>query len=135
VDPSADPGGRAPDVPANGVGGALVGLIGTRLELLGIELREEALQLQQMLVLGIVAAFFLGAALVLAGVLVAAAFWDSHRLLALGSVAALYAIVGVVGLGRLRSSVLRRAPPFDATVKELQADLQALREASGRGAP
>jgi uncharacterized membrane protein YqjE len=121
-----------PDVPASDTGAALVGLVGTRLELLGIELREEALYLQRMLVLGIVAAFFLGGALVLVGVLVAAALWDSHRLLALGAVAALYAAVGTIGLTRLRSSVLRRPAPFDASVHELQADLSALREASGR---
>jgi len=112
-----------------------VGLVGTRLELLGIELREEALYLQRSLVLGIVAAFLLGGALVLVGVLFAAAFWDSHRLLALGGVAALYAAAGAAGLVRLRSSVFRRPAPFDTTVRELEADLRALRETSGsRGA-
>lgn len=132
MEPSPVPG---PEAPARDVGAAFVGLVGTRLELLGIELREEALYLQRSLVLGIVAAFLLGGALVVAGVLVATVFWDSHRLLALGGVAAFYAVAGVAGLARLRSSVLGRPPPFDTTVRELEADLRALRETSGsRGA-
>lgn len=135
MEASRDPGDRGSDAPARDTGAAVVGLIRTRLELLGIELREEALYLQHALVVGIVAAFLLGGALVLAGILVAAAFWDSHRLVALGGVAALYAIVAVAGLMRLRSSVQSRPPPFDATVRELESDLRALRETSGgRGA-
>ena len=107
---------------------ALVGLIGTRIELFGIELREEALHFQRMLVLGIIAAFCLGSALVLAGILIVAAFWDRFGLLALGAVASLYAIAGVAGLMRLRSSVYRRPAPFEATMREFEADLRALRE-------
>ena len=83
------------------------------------------------LVLGIVAAFLLGGALVVAGGLIAAAFWETHRLLALGGVAALYAIVAAVCLLRVRSSVQQRALPFDVTVRELEDDLRALRETSG----
>jgi uncharacterized membrane protein YqjE len=135
VKPSPDPQERAADAPARDAGAAVVGLVRTRLELLGIELREEAVYLQRALVAGIVAAFFLGAALVLAGILVAAAFWDSHRLVALGAVVALYALAGAATLMRLRSSIHRRLPPFDTTVRELEADLRALRETSGgRGA-
>ena len=135
MEPSPDPGEGGSDGPARDVGAAVVGLVRTRLELLGIEVREEALYLQRALVLGIVAAFFLGGALVLVGILVAAAFWDSHRLLALGAVAALYALAGTAGLMRLRSSVQRRPPPFDTTVRELEADLRALRETSGGRGP
>ncbi len=117
------------------MGEALLGLIATRIELLGIELREEALHLQRMLVLGVVAAFLFGSALVLAGLLLAAAFLDTHPLLALGSVVLLYAIGGAAVLIRLRSSVYRRAGPFHATLSELEADLRALREMSKDRAP
>lgn len=112
-------------------GTALLGLIGTRIELLGLELREEALHLQRMLVLGVVAAFLMGGALVLFGILLAAAFWDTHRLLALGGVVLLYGAGGGFALLRLRSAVYDRPPPFDATVRELEADLKALRETVG----
>lgn len=116
-------------------GEALVGLLGTRIELLGVELREEALQLQRLLVLGVVAAFVLGAALVMAGLLVAAAFWDTYRLAALAAVTVLYAVAGVLIVLRARSSAARRAGPFHATARELEADLRALREASKDPAP
>jgi len=116
-------------------GTALLGLIGTRVELLGLELREEALHLQRMLVLGVVAAFLMGGALVLFGILIAAAFWDTYRLLALGGVVVLYGAGGGLALMRLRSAVYNRAPPFDATVRELEADLKALREVTGDPTP
>ena len=114
-----------------GAGEALAGLVGTRLELIGIELREEILYLQRVLILGIVAAFLLGGGLVVAGGLIAAVFWDTYRLAALGAVAALYVIVAAVCLLRVRSSLQQRALPFDTTVRELEADLAALRETSG----
>ncbi|APV49461.1 hypothetical protein BWI17_07055 [Betaproteobacteria bacterium GR16-43] len=113
---------------APGAGATLLALIGTRIELLGIEVREEALHVQRLLVLGVVAAFVLGAALVMAGIFVAAVFWERYGLLALGAVTALYAIVGIAVLMRVRSIAYRRAGPFQATLHELEEDLRALRE-------
>lgn len=110
-----------------GLGGALVGLIGTRVELLGVELREESRYLQSMIVRGIVAAFFLGSALVLAGVLIAVVFWDTHRVAALAVIAVLYGVIGGVLLNGMRASLATRAGPFEATANEFAADLAALR--------
>ena len=116
-------------------GAALLGLAGTRIELLGIELREEGLYLQAMIVRGIVAAFLLGAALVMAGVFVAAAFWDSYRLPALAVVAVLYGVGGAGALMALRSSLRQRPTPFHATAREFEADLGAIRKTSGSQEP
>ncbi len=113
---------------APGPGSALLGLVGTRIELLGIELREEALHLQRLVVLGVVSAFVLGAALVMAGIFVAAAFWDRYGLVAIGAVTLLYLAVGVGVLFRVRSIAYGRAGPFQATLRELEEDLRALRE-------
>jgi uncharacterized membrane protein YqjE len=132
LDPSPDPQAAGT---VRGAGEALTGLVGTRLELLGIELREEVLYLQRVLILGIVAAFLLGGGLVVTGGLIAAAFWDTHRLAALGGVAALYVVVAAACLLRVRSSLQQRALPFDTTVRELEADLRVLRDASGSAAP
>jgi uncharacterized membrane protein YqjE len=131
LDATPDPLPGKPDGSVRGAGEALAGLLGTRLELVGIELREEILYLQRVLILGIVAAFLLGGALVVTGGLIAAAFWDTYRLPALGAVALLYVIVAAICLLRVRSSLQQRSLPFDTTVRELEADLRALRETSG----
>jgi uncharacterized membrane protein YqjE len=113
-------------------GAAFLGLAGTRIELIGIELREEGLYVQKMIVRGIIAAFLLGGALVMAGVFIAAAFWDTHRLPALAAVAVLYAIAGGGALMALRSSLQQRPTPFHATAREFEADVSAIRKATGR---
>jgi uncharacterized membrane protein YqjE len=133
VDAAPAPPGR--ESPIRDAGTAFLGLVGTRIELLGVELREEAFYLRRMLVVAAVAAFLLGGALVLLGVLVAAAFWETHRLLALAAVTGAYAVAGVGALMWLGSSLSQRPPPFQATVSELEADMRALRESSGTGAP
>lgn len=126
---------RPPESSLKETGAAFLGLAGTRIELLGIELREEGLYLQMMIVRAIIAAFLLGCALVMAGVFVAAAFWDTHRLPALAVVAVLYAIGGGGALMALRSSLQQRPTPFHATAREFESDLGALRKAAGRTQP
>ena len=133
--------GDAPDSPRpresslRETGAALLGLAGTRIELLGVELREEGLYLQAMIVRGIIAAFLLGGALVMVGVFVAAAFWDSYRLPALAAVAVLYAIAGGGALMALRSSLRQHPTPFHATAREFEADLGAIRKTAGSKEP
>jgi len=135
MDEAAEPQARGPEPSVRVAGEAILGLVATRIELLGVELQQEALHLQRMLIQGVVAAFLFGAAVVMAGVLVAAAFWDTHRLLALAAVAAFYAIAGAVLIMRVRSFIETRPPPFHATVSELEADLKALRPGGGKAGP
>jgi len=135
MDEAAEPQARSPDPSVRVAGEALLGLVATRIELLGVELHEEALHLQRMLVQGVVAAFLFGAAVVMAGVLVAAAFWDSHRLLALAGVTVFYGGAGAVLIMRLRSFIETRPAPFHATVGEIEADLKALRQGAGKANP
>lgn len=122
-DPSRPPEGSIRDT-----GAALLGLAGTRIELLGVELRQEGLYVQKMIVRAIVAAFLLGCALVMVGVFIAAAFWDTYRLTALAVVAVLYAVGGGGALMALRTSLQQRPTPFHATAREFQSDLDALRK-------
>jgi len=135
VDTPVGPKPPAGDGTLRAAGSALVGLLATRFELVGVELREEAANLQQMLVTGVIAAFLVGSALVLVAVLVAAAFWETHRLLALAGMAALYALLAIFVLARMRAALAQRAPPFDATVRELEADLEAFRASPEGGRP
>jgi uncharacterized membrane protein YqjE len=122
------PGGQREPGSLREVGASLLALVRTRFELLGLELREEALRAQRVLVMSTIAAFFLGAALVLVGVFVAVAFRDSYPLVALGLVVALFAAIGVGLALHVRSSLVKGPKPFSATVKELEEDLSLLRD-------
>jgi uncharacterized membrane protein YqjE len=112
---------------AREAGAALLALAATRVELLGVELREETQRVQKTLVFGIVAGFFLGAALVFAGALVVAAFWERHGLLALAAVSVAYGGLGLFLLQRMRSAAAQAPLPFAATAREFAADLDLLR--------
>lgn len=131
MDGPGDAGNRGPDGSLKRIAATLLALAGTRVELIGVELREEALRAQRLLLMGIVAAFLLGAALVLAGALVAAAFWDTHRLLTLAALVLVYGGAGVAILLRMRSAARDEPLPFAATAREFEADLEMLRGPSG----
>ncbi len=118
-----------------GAAGTLVELLGTRVELFGVELREETRHLQEMLLQGFIAALLLGCALVMAGVAVVVAFWDTHRLLAACAVTLIYAGGGVFLFLGMRSAFRERSAPFKATIDEFQADVGALRRREEGGAP
>ncbi len=127
MDTPAEAEGRPPQGTIRGAAGTLVELLGTRVELFGVELREETRHLQEMLVRGFIAALLLGCALVMAGVAVVVAFWDTHRMLAACGVTLLYAAGGVILFLGMRSSFRERPAAFKATVEEFQADLGTLR--------
>lgn len=112
----------------SGLGATLLALLRTRVALAGVELREETRRALGMLVALAIAWLFVGAALVALALLVAAAFRETHPLLALGGMTALYAAIGVALLLRVRAA-LRDAPiPFEATVREFDQDLSSLRD-------
>ncbi len=73
----------------------LLGMAQTRLDLLALDLEEDRAHLMSLLVLAMVAMFCLGIATVLATVLLIAACWDEHRLLALRVLAGLSLVAGV----------------------------------------
>ena len=122
MDASGRPEAAPPPGSARDLGAAVLALLGTRVELAGVELREESLRLTRFVVLAVVAALLLAAALVLFGVWVAAFFWDTHRLLALGLVVAAYAAIAVGILLRIKAAATGGPMPFAATVRELQED-------------
>lgn len=94
--------------------------------LLGVEFREEMERRKRMLVLVALAATFLHMALALLTLLVAVVFWETHRLAALGGLAALYACLGAAAILRLRRQAASSPPAFAATLGELDRDLAAL---------
>lgn len=106
--------------------GSLVGIVHTRLELLSTDIAEERAHLTALLVLGLAALFFLGVGVVLLAILIAVAFWESHRLSALGGLTAFFLIAGA-GLAWLAMHKARNKPRlFEASLAELSKDRQQL---------
>ncbi|MCX7141660.1 MAG: phage holin family protein [Proteobacteria bacterium] len=100
----------------------------TRLEILATEIEEERVRLEQMLLVALGAVFCLGMGVILSVGFIVVFFWDTHRLAAVGGLAA-----GFLGAGALLGFVLRdkaksRPKLFAATRGELAKDRAALRE-------
>lgn len=103
-----------------------VGLARTRLELLATELEEEKLRLLAILLYGAVALFLLGVGLVLAVIFVAMLLWDSHRLLAMGGITAIFFLGGFFSLSLALRNVRSGSRLFAASLAELAQDRHAL---------
>lgn len=121
--PSAGPSGMFRRLAAS-----FVALGRIRLELLAIEVQEEKDRIAGMLVWAVVTAFIACFALVFVALFVTVALWDSHRLQALGGFAALFIALACWGALRLRQLLGTGPSLFQATIAELRADSQALKE-------
>lgn len=105
---------------------SLVGIVHTRLELLSTDLAEEREHLVLLLVMALLALFCLGVGIVLVAILVALAFWESHRLMALGGLTGVFLAAGA-GAGWLAMHKARARPRlFEASLAELSKDRQRL---------
>lgn len=110
--------------------GSLIAIVHTRLELLSNDIAEERAHLTTLLVLGLVALFCLGVGVVLLTILIAVAFWESHRLAALGGLTGFFLVVGA-GLVWLAMHKARTRPRlFEASLAELSRDRQRLSSGS-----
>ena len=107
--------------------GSLIAILSTRLELLANELQEERLRLTQMLLLALIALFLLGTGLILLNAFIVVLFWDSHRLLALGLLCAVYLVAGAAVSISLRTKAESGSKLFAASLAEFEKDRQALR--------
>lgn len=110
--------------------GSLIAIVHTRLELLSNDIAEERAHLTTLLVLGLIALFCLGVGVVLLTILIAVAFWESHRLAALGGLTGFFLVVGA-GLVWLAMHKARTRPRlFEASLAELSRDRQQLSSGS-----
>jgi uncharacterized membrane protein YqjE len=109
------------------LGATFLALIGTRAELVVVELREEGERRKEMLVLAGVAAVFLGLGLLLAALFVVVLFWETHRIAATAAVTLVYLGIGAGALARLRERSRASPPPFEATLAEFAKDLEMLK--------
>ncbi|BCB27236.1 hypothetical protein SKTS_21220 [Sulfurimicrobium lacus] len=104
----------------------LVAMAHTRLELLSSDLEEEREHFLSLLTLALAALFFLGVGSVLATILLVVAFWDTHRLLALGSLAACFLAAGTAVWVFARHKSKTKPGLFATSLSELLKDRQQL---------
>ncbi len=127
----ADGGGR--DSRSSGLLGSierlfitLIEVVQTRIQIVSTELEEERERLQEIVVLGLVAAFLVGLGVVLLTIVIVLVFWETHRIAILGGFAAFYLVVGVI-LGVRVWYVVRSKPRlFGTTLSELDKDREQL---------
>jgi uncharacterized membrane protein YqjE len=98
----------------------------TRLELLATEVEEERVRLGRLLLLGAVAAFFLALGMLTLTLFVIVLFWDTHRLLVTGLLAALYLGAGLALALAARREASARPRLFAASLSELAKDRERL---------
>ena len=110
------------------LGGTLNEVVRVRGALFAVELAEEVERRKHQMMLAAIGAAFLHMALVLISVLVAAVFWDTHRIAALAAMAILYMAFGYAALERLRAHSAASPAPFEASLGELNQDLSGLRD-------
>ena len=104
----------------------LIAIIHTRLELLSTDLEEGRERFISLLAIAFVSLFSLCFGAVLLTILVVVVFWDTHRLLVLGSLTGLFLIVGTV-LGGIVVRRLKSMPRmFEASLAELIKDHQEI---------
>jgi uncharacterized membrane protein YqjE len=105
---------------------SLLAIAHTRLDLLSSDLEEEREHFFSLLVLAQVALFCLGIGVLLTTLLLVVAFWDTYRLLVLGTLAGLY-LAGGIAAWRIAVYKTRAKPRFfAASMAELQKDRQQL---------
>lgn len=113
------------------LGGSVVGLLRTRLELAALELDEERDRAIDALILVHVATLAFAFALLTASALVVVLFWDSYRIAALVGMTLVYLAIGAVAAWRFTR---RRPPgdrPFAGTLAELERDRKWLTGEAG----
>ena len=105
----------------------LVAVGHTRLELLSTELEEERERLGAMLISTLVALFCFGLGAVLTALLLVVAFWETHRLLVVGLLAALFLAAGAAAWSFALNKARIKPRLFHASLSELAKDRERLR--------
>ena len=105
---------------------SLVSIAHTRLELLSTDLEEDREHLLSLVILSLVSLFSLMVGVVLAVILLVVIFWESHRLLVLGSLAGFFLAMGLAACGFAVRKAKTKPRLFLASLLELFKDSQQL---------
>lgn len=123
------PGRAGTESVASGLRGWLhdgVRLLRVRLDLLGVEARQHALDLLSLLLVGLLAVLLLGAGLVFLSALLTVLWWDSHRELVLSLLTAMFLSLGGVALWWALRLWRNTTAWFEASLAELRHDEERL---------
>jgi len=104
----------------------LVGIAHTRLELLSNDLEEDRERLFSIVALYLAAMFCLVVGLVLAIILIVFVLWETHRLLALSSIAGFFLLMGLATWSFAMRMTKRKPKLFSASLLELLKDRENL---------
>ena len=105
----------------------IVAMAHNRLNLLSNDLEIAREGLISSLILVLVALFCLCFGVLLLSIFVVVLFWDTHRLLALGSVTGLFLLVGTFCAWRVRKALKAMPATFEASLTELAKDYKSLK--------
>jgi uncharacterized membrane protein YqjE len=117
--------------PLRRLGISLLTLGRIRLELFAIEAQEEKERIASLLLWAVLAALLAGFGLLMGLVLVTVAFWDEHRLLALGGGTLVLVAAALVAVLKVKGLIDQPASLFQSSIGELRADADALRRRPG----
>jgi uncharacterized membrane protein YqjE len=104
----------------------LVATAHTRVELFGTEIEEEVRRVVALLLGGLAVLALASLALLFSGLVVIAAYWDTHRLAATASVAVGFVVLTVGSYLAVRARTRRRSRLLASTLDELERDLELL---------
>lgn len=105
----------------------VVAIAHNRLNLLSTDLEIARERTVSVLMMVLVALFCLCFGALLLALFVVVIFWDTHRLIALGSVTGLFLLVGSIYLWRVLRALKRMPATFEASLTELAKDFNALK--------
>jgi uncharacterized membrane protein YqjE len=103
-------------------GATLVEVLHTRAELLAREFEQERVRITRLVLLGVVALFFLGLGAITFTIFIIVLFWDSQRLVAIGFLTVLYFAIAIGLALSAKREAAQSAKPFASTVAQLKKD-------------
>ena len=109
------------------LGSTLVAILHTRIELFAREFERERIRVMRLLLIGFVGLFFFALGMLTLTLFVIVIFWDTHRLIAIGAVTALYLGIAAGLAIYAKGEAGRAARPFASTLAEFKTDRERLR--------
>lgn len=109
------------------LGRSALGMLRTRLEILGTEIEEERIRFARLALAVAAIAFCLQMAVLLFVIFLVVLLWETHRLATLGAFAALFLAAGVVGMLVLKRRLARRPKMFASSLGEFLKDEERLK--------